>query len=178
MKRSLVVMLVMLSVSIQAQTEQLWNNFFKQDNQLFWQQISETELTFEELVDVVKLSGYYSDYDVSANQIICKLNPYMVNYNVLGFSITNTPFYLSRNQVMGVVVIEYKGNRIRKTVKNISFVLNEYDPLLKKYKTDTLERCALNNEGELRDSFSNEGSNILNQDFTSKTSFLKSNGDW
>lgn len=177
MKRLILFMFLLISGNLIAQeNRQLINNFIKNEkNIICWQNISDTELSQAELLDAIIESGFYQDIEVTGDKVICVMKPYKVNYEQYGYSALDASSYILQNLITATVIFEFKNRRYRSTVKNIQLILNT-----EQYQGSVLplEFWVLNRQQDIKFAFFKNGSEVLNKDFLSRTTFNKSFTDW
>lgn len=155
-------------------SQELLNNFKQDDNKLIiWQNVIETELNNEQLNTLIKESGYFTKIEELENKTLCELKPFKANYQAYGYSNMKAPIYISRSLVSGNVVIEFRENKYRITIKNIVFTQNIEDIFTKQGEVETFESWVLNKNQIIKPAFFNDGSDILNKEFKVKTTFLQ-----
>ena len=116
---------------------------FKIDNgSLVWQKIYESKLTPTAIVKKLKADGKIKNIDFSENLLTGELN-IPADYKNAGFSEMSTPMYISRNDILCSVTINFKENRYRVTLKNIRLKTTQEDPLSKVGETANLDSYAL-----------------------------------
>ncbi len=177
MKSTLSVILLLICFSGFSQSKrELLNNFVKGENNIiYWQKITETELSQAEMLDAVIESGFFKDIEVTGSKVICELKPYKVNYEQFGYSLLEASSFIVENLVTGTVVFELGNRRYRTTVKNIQFIQNSEEGT---GIISPLEYFVLSRFQEMKFSYFKNGSDILDKDFTIKTTLKISNEEW
>ncbi len=154
----------------------LLNNFSKDVNSIvYWQRVYETTLSKTELIDLIIESGYFDEIDMTEEKLVCRLRPYEINIGYHGYSLMDVSAYITRSIITGTVVFDFKPQRYRATVKNICFINNTEDYL---GQISSLETQILTKRQDVRMPFFRVESELLDKDFTTKTSFIKLTEDW
>jgi len=174
MKRIKYLVSLIILISTSSFSQELLNNFKQEENGLiYWQIVIESQLTSTQVNEHIKESGYFMDIVELEEKTLCDLKPFKANFKAYGYSNMKTPFYISRSLVRGNVIFEYKENKYRVTIKNIVFVQNVEDVFAKQGEVETFESWVLSNSQKIKPEFFNDGSDILNKEFITKTSFNK-----
>lgn len=172
----LIIFLLITGTLAGQENKELINNFIKnRHNILYWQITYETELSQAELVDAIIESGYYEEIDVAGEKVVCVLRPYKVNFEQYGYSGLESSSYLAQSLITGTVIFEYKSGRYRVTIKNINLIDNTEDA---HGIVSPLESLVLNRQQDIKFQFFKNGSDILNRDFSVKTSFQNQANSW
>lgn len=164
---------VAASLIISATTFAQVNNFsVTEDGKVYWQRIYPTDLTHEELLDVIVNDGNF--VDVNDGEVITfRLIRGKVDYKKLGFSRGSLPLYASASDVSCFVTIQIKDDRYRVTADNILTVENRTDGMFKEGDEHPIETWALNKKGEISSGFSKVPSLLYNGFFSTLFLFQK-----
>lgn len=172
----LIICLLIAGTLTGQENKELINNFIKnRHNILYWQITYETELSQGELLDAIIESGYYEEIDVTGDRVVCVLRPYKVNFEQYGYSGLESSSYIAQSLITGTVIFDYKSGRYRATIKNIKLIDNTEDA---RGIVNPLEFWVLNRQQDIKFQFFKNGSDILNRDFSVKTSFQKVENGW
>lgn len=173
----LVVVLFQLSLFASAQdSHKVLNNFYRNDkNMLEWRLIRETGMSRGELIDAVIESGFFEEIDITGEKVVCQFRPYKLNYDQYGLSVFESSSIISQNLIAATVIFHLKGDRYRTIVKNIRLIENSQET---RGLVTTLESTVYTRQQDLRFSIFRNISEILDKDFSSKTSFSKPDTDW
>lgn len=159
------------------QSQQVLLNNFSIDwnGVIFWQRVNETTLSKTQLIDLIIESGYFQEIDMTDEKLVCRLRPYQINLAYHDFSLFNVTAYLTRSLITGTVVFDFKPQQYRVTVKNIYLINNTEDDL---GQVSSLETEVLTKRQDIKMPFFRVESELLDKDFTLKTSFSKSEDNW
>ncbi|HLN54245.1 MAG TPA: hypothetical protein VK212_11105 [Lentimicrobium sp.] len=177
MKQTLALIMFIICLSGFSQSErELVNNFTKGENNIiYWQRITETELSHAEMLDAVIESGFFKDIEVTGSKVICVLRPYKVNYEQFGYTVLEASSFIAQNLITGTVIFELGNRRYRTTVKNIQLIQNSEEGT---GIVTPLEYHVLNRYQEMKFPYFKNGSDILNKDFAIKTTLKLDNEEW
>jgi hypothetical protein len=151
------------------------NNFIIDNSELVWQKVFETSMTFEELKEKIKDSGLFEKVEISDNKLSGEIKPFSADFNGAGFSEMSAPIYIARSTLSGFIIIEYKENKYRVTLKKILLTQKYTDPLTNQGETTQLEFFGLkNNMYEMTNYFKKSPSYILDYTLTKKFDFKDS----
>ena len=170
MKKVFTVMLFSVFMQTAFCQTQLWNNFYK-DNvllKLYWQQVVNTDLTFEELVFEIKASGNFQDVEVFNNKVIAQIRPFEVNYMNSGYTMSVIPEFIMTGNISAMVVFEYRDNKYRATIRNIVRHYNTTVYYFYRMAVDPIEDKVMNRKNELKEETFMTVTSILNQEFQNR----------
>lgn len=157
-------------------SHKVMNNFFRNDkNMLEWRIIRETSMSRGELIDAIIESGFFEEIDITGEKVVCQFRPYKLNYDQYGLSVFESSSIISQNLIAATVIFHLKGDRYRTIVKNIRLIVNSEES---QGLVNTLESTVYTRQQDMRFSIFRNISEILDKDFTSKTSFSKEGNDW
>jgi hypothetical protein len=147
------------------------NNFQVVKNDILWQKIYQTSMTFEQLIEKVKDSGLFEDIEIGNNKISGDIKPIDADCFGAGYSKLESPTYIADSYFSGFAIISFKEGRYRVTIKRI-VATQQYNDACKYNVSSNLESNALNIENNGLSSFFKRGpSIILNYTFTQKFGF-------
>ena len=146
----LLIILLFGSTSLYGQ-----NNFKLEDNDLIWQKVYETELSFEEIINNLVKSGIYDQYESYENNLTGHLQEFQADYEGAGYSVGLTPMIISGNSIEAFSTVEHKDGRYRVTLKKIALTKLYDDPFSQQGEKHTLKSVATNRRGKIRDWFLN-----------------------
>lgn len=175
MKKLFTVLLFMVFSQITFSQSQLWNNFYK-DNvllKLYWQEVINTDLSFEELVFEIKASGNFQDVEVFDNKLIAEIRPFEVNYLNSGYTISVIPDFILTGIISGMVVFEYRENRYRVTIRNIARHYSTTEYYFFRVAVDPIEEKVMNKKNELKEETFMTITSILNAEFQNRVILTK-----
>lgn len=156
--------------SQQKEKKETTNNFKIIDNDIVWQSIFETNLTFDELIMKLKESDLISGMEIFDNKIIGNLNNINADYKGAGYKSMTAPILLTRSFLTSLVVIDYKEKRYRVTLKRLKTIQKSTDPLTEKGEESYLSDYWIK-KNKLRRSFHGAVSEILNYTFIQTFTF-------
>lgn len=177
MKATLAIVTLFLCLTGYSQSErELVNNFVKGDNNIiYWQKITETDLSQAEMLDAVIESGLFKDIEVTGSKVICAFRPYKVNYEQFGYTVLEASSFIAQNLLTATVIFELGNRRYRSTIKNIQLIQNTEQGF---GIVTPLEYHVLNRFQEMKFPYFKNGSDILDKDFTIKTTLKLDNEEW
>lgn len=167
MKKILVSIALLLSVTAFAQVE----NFSVSDGKVYWQRVYPTDLSHEELLDVIVNAGTFVDIQ-DGDVITFRVIRGIIDFNNLGFSRGTIPMYVSGNDVSCFVTIQIKDGKYRVTVDNIILTENITAGVFKEGTENQLETYAVR-QGELTSGFQKKPSKVYNGYFSGLFLFQK-----
>lgn len=170
MKRIFTILSLLLLVHTAFSQSQLWNNFYK-DNvllKIYWQQVINTDLTFDELVFEIKASGNFQDIEVFNNKVIAQIRPFEVNYMNSGYTVSVIPDFILTGNISAMVVFEYRDNKYRVTIRNIVRHYNTTVYYFYRMAVDPIEGKVMNRKNELKEETFMTVTSILNQEFQNR----------
>jgi len=148
------------------------DNFEIENGQVLWQKVYETDLTKEQLIGQIKSSGQFVNISENGESLTAEINQLSMDFKGYGISEMSTPIYISRSYVKAFVLIEFKDERYRVTLKNIKFVQKYEDALSKEGETTDIELYALKKRNtEFKSSFLKKPSKIMDFTFQKVTDF-------
>lgn len=173
MKRILLLIaLFILSIAFNIKAQIIVNNFESVSNQTIWQKVYTTELSFKELADNIKHSGFFSNLNIIESSIAGNFKTIDADFKRTGFSEMNTPVYISRSFFEGFIVIDFKDGKYRVTLKNILLTQKYDDAVTEQGERSTLETWSQKNgKNEFKDAFTKIPSKILDYTFSKKFDF-------
>lgn len=178
MKRIIVIVVLLISNVIAVFSQDTINNFTIENNSIVWKKIYETSLSFEQLAEKIKDSGFFIKPDINGNKLYGDLNSIDADYRGAGYSEFGTAICIARSHFHSFGIVEYKEAKYRVTVKNIMLSQKYSDPLTKQGETKNLDFFYLKKNGvEFENSFKKQASIILDFTFKNKFDFTKSSTD-
>ncbi|MBR5175411.1 MAG: hypothetical protein IKW89_05720 [Bacteroidales bacterium] len=160
MKKILVSIALLLSVTAFAQVD----NFSVSDGKVYWQRVYPTDLSHEELLDVIVKAGTFMDI-LDGDVITFRIVRGKIDFKELGFSRGSLPMYVSGNDVSCFVTVQIKDGKYRVTVDNIILTENVTAGVFKEGTENQLETYALK-QGELTSGFQKKPSKVYNGFFS------------
>jgi hypothetical protein len=160
-----VILFSMLSLAALSQTEiksNLPDDHFYHDqntNKVFWQCVFPTSQTIDEVYNHFIQQNKIENYEV-INDILSGINkPVKNNFKLLHKTVMSAPFLISCYDVKSTVNIEYKENRYRVTLTDITMINNGSNRQITE-PTVLIEEYALNKKGFVK-SFNKSCSEII-----------------
>lgn len=179
MKNLILTSLLFISTFAFAQKQDLKNNFFIDGSDIYWQYITDAELSFDDLLYSIMQSGNYEDIAVMESMIVCNLKPFEIDYKSYGYRSFSTPVFITQNLITASVIFEYKDLRVRTTIKKIQFISNFTTADFKQGFIQSFESWFLNDQKQLKFDYFNKGSDLIDKDFKAKTTFTElPDRDW
>lgn len=166
-KGLLTIVALMLSATAFAQVE----NFSVADGKVYWQRVYETDMTHEEIMDVIVNSGTFSDI-LDGDVITFRVVRGKIDFKALGFSRGSVPMYAAANDVSCFVTLQIKDGKYRVTADNIILTENVSGGLFKEGTENPLEVYAVK-RGELSNNFIKAPSKLFNGFFSTLFLFQK-----
>jgi hypothetical protein len=123
------------------------SNFFIEQNELIWQKVYDIKSSPEEFKNHLLKNLEFSDIEVSNDQIIATINNLKIDYKGYGKSAFSTSAYIPQSDFHALTIIEFKDDRYRVTVKDISTSWSTESLLYNDGITERIEILALNRNG-------------------------------
>lgn len=95
-------------------------NFSIKNSQVVWQKIYQTQLTFEEVVDITKSNSNLREFNLVDSTIHCRFSEQRPDLSKR----MSMPIYYSTSTISGIVTIQYKQGRYRVTIEKITLAMN------------------------------------------------------
>lgn len=170
----------LLFLTVFSFAQELVNNFTVKDNEIIWQKVYDTPLSFQALTDVIKSSGLINNIQVAENKISGELKSIDADFKASGYSEMLTPMYISRSHIVGFLNIDYKEGKYRITLSKIDLTQKYSDGLSQLGEKSTLDSYSLkNSKTEFTNGFKKSPSIILNYTFDKKFHFkAEKKSDW
>ena len=166
-KSILVTTALLLSVTAFAQVD----NFSVSEGKVYWQRVYPTDMTHEELLDVIINAGTFTDI-LDGDVITFRVIRGKIDLKNLGFSRGTVPMYVSGNDVSCFVTIQIKDGKYRVTVDNIILTENITAGVFKEGTENQIETYAVR-QGELTSGFQKKPSKVYNGYFSNLFLFQK-----
>lgn len=148
------------------------DNFEIENGQLIWQKVFDTDLTKEQFINEIKSSGQFDNIIENNENFTAEINQLSLDFKGYGISELSTPIYIARSYLKAFVLIEFKEQRYRVTLKSIKLVQKYEDALSKVGETTDIEIFALKNRNtEFKITFLNKSSKIMDFTFQKITNF-------
>ena len=166
----LIVLLLFVGVSTKGQVTT--NSFEIDNNDITWQKVFDTSLSFQNLVDIIKATGLLNNIEIQENKIIGDLKPLDADYKGAGYSEMLSPMYVSRSYIGGFLLLEYKEGKYRVKIRKMILTQKYSDGLTQLGEKTSLETYGLKKgKNEMTNSFKKSASEILNYTFNRKFNF-------
>lgn len=148
------------------------DNFEIENGQLIWQKVFNTDLTKEQFINEIKSSGQFDNIIENNKNFTAEINQLSLDFKGYGVSEMSTPIYIARSYLKAFVLIEFKEQRYRVTLKSIKLVQKHEDALSKVGETTNIELFALKKRNtEFKSTFLNKSSKIMDFTFQKITNF-------
>ena len=169
MKLLLLILFSSLTINISfSQSE----NFELDDGQVIWRKVINSDLTKTQLLTNISQSGHFINVLEVGENVTAQVDQLIIDYEGNGWSYLSTPIEIIQSYIKCFVIIEFKEDRYRVTLKNILFVRNEESKTGGIGELTLLESVALRrNNTEFKNSFLQKPSEIMNLTFERITSF-------
>jgi hypothetical protein len=178
MKAIFTLTTILLLLNIQANSQVAHRNFQVEKGEIIWQKVIETNMNSEEIMERIKDLGIIGNMSISDNKILGDLRPIAADFKGAGYSVTQTPIFISQNLIDGFVAVEFRDEKYRITIRRILFTHKD-DPLSSLGKKSTIESYGLNRNNEFNNSFQKSASEILDYTFSKIFEFTEiSNTAW
>ena len=155
--------LVMTASLLNAQT----NNFTVADSKAIWQKVYETELSYEDIFNLILNNGSFTDVIDNDGKITCRILSEVINFKSLGFKRSELPIYALASTFTSFCTIQVKDGRYRATVENIILTENTSGGILEKGTENPIETWAVKN-GAMTKMFSGVPSRFYDTYLTNK----------
>ena len=168
MKRFVLLIFVLNTFNLFGQ-----NFNFDKSGGIIWQCIYATDMQSLDFYKSLYLSPYiHSIEKIDSTFYTARLQRSKIDYKSYGFSRMQQPIYLTNNDVVADVIIEYKQGKYRITLKNIdlkSITSMEYG---------TLNDIAIGTDGYFADHFIKDAGNIYHNNFKKWFELESISNDW
>lgn len=168
MKRLILLILALIPLNSFGQ-----NFNFDKSGGIIWQCIYTTDMTSTDFYKSLHLSPHiYSIEKIDTTFYTARLKRSKIDYKSYGYSRMQLPVYLTNNDVIADVIIEYKEGKYRITLKNIDLKTTttmEYG---------TLNDIAIGEDGYFADHFLNDVGNIYHFNFKKMFELESISNDW
>ena len=140
---------------------------FKISNgKLIWQKVYECNDSINQVVSNLKRGGILKEIEISDGTVTGSLKDIDSDYKGAGFSRGLTPMYLISDRLTCFVLIEFKKEKYRVTVKNMQLVNVLENPISKVGESEPIESYALKKKNTaFKDIFLKDAATILNYTF-------------
>ncbi len=144
---------------------------------ILWQKIINRGESIDEVYSLMMKSGDFSDIKKSGKQITATINQFLLDRKL---SDSSGSLYMYTDDLTGFVLIEFKEERYRITVKNLAFISNtEIQAIGDGVGARTpLEQYALNGQGEYRRGYLKRDEGVIDANISQLFKMQKSDNDW
>ncbi len=150
------------------------DNFQIEDGNLIWQKVHQTDLSKEEIIIQIKISGEYDNINIIGESLTATISRKELDFKEMGESNSSVPIYIVNSDINAFVHFEFKNNKYRVTVKKIVLVQKSTNILSEEGEITNIETYALRNQNtELKNSFSKKPASILDYTLTKMTKIDK-----
>ena len=175
-----IIIAVILSVTVGVKecNGQAQNNFFIEDNFVYWRKSYSSNKPFREIFIKAKMSGDFISVDSIDNKIFGELKPFEADYKGAGYSLMGTSIYILNSHISGHVIMEVRDSSISIEMKKIVFeqstTINKPGDFLyteKGEKTYLETYSIVKGKDKFRSTFAKD-SKILNYSFDKKIALI------
>lgn len=168
MKRFVLLIFVLNTFNLFGQ-----NFNFDKSGGIIWQCVYKTDMQSSELHKSLHLSPYiHSIEKIDSTFYKARLKRSTIDYKSYGFNRMQLPIYLTNNDVVADVIIEYKEGKYRVTLKNIDLKTTT------SMEYGTLNDIAIGEDGYFADHFINDAGNIYHNNFKKWFELESISNDW
>ena len=154
------------------------NGFQINSGKLEWVKVYESTLAHSEILTILKENGKISNVEEGEGKIIANISKIEADYKAFGKSEMSTPIYIARNWIEGKLIIEFKVDKYRVTLKDLLLYQKYSDTLSEMGESSALDTYAISAKG-FKNSFTKSSSEILDFTFTKELLFESNkNEDW
>jgi len=154
------------------------NGFQISSGKLEWIKVYESSLIQSEVIAILRENGKIFNIEESEGRIIADVAKIEADYKGFGKSEMSTPIYIARNWIEGKLIIEFKVDKYRVTLKDLLLYQKYSDTLSEMGESSTLDTYASSAKG-FKNSFTKSPSEILDFTFTKEFLFERNkNSDW
>lgn len=148
-----------------------------ENGNIIWQKIFVNNKNINEVYSYMMRSGNFSEIKKTERQITANINQFLLNRKL---SNSSGSLYMYTDDITGFVLIEFKEERYRVTVKNLTFISNtEIQALGDGVGARTqLERYALNSKGEYKKAFLKRDEGVIDANIGQLFKIQENEGDW
>lgn len=150
------------------------DNFSIKNGVLIWQKIYDTELSKEQLIHAIRSSGDFSNISVYKDNLIAEISELSLShkeYNAIAG--VKAPHYAIHKYLKSYVVIDFKENRYRVTIKSIKFTPKDFSLEFGSRIFEAEEIFLDSTTGNFNNRFLKKGSKIMDFTFQKITDFTK-----
>lgn len=104
------------------------NNFKIENGDLIWQKIYQCDTTIN-VIDKFVSSGVIANAIISNVKVVGDLKPFIADVKGAGYTNWNTPIYVTKNTIKGLITVDIKDNKYRVTIKDIRLTYIADDPV-------------------------------------------------
>ena len=147
-------------------------SFIAKNGSVYWSHKFKKSLSFQNLLNSVKLSNNLTGIDTFKNTIIGQSLESFMDYRGAGYTTMTTPIFLSTSSYKSSVVIENNDSFYVVTIKKIIFInQNDTKQISAVFgsaqgETSPLEDYAIKKTGKFRSNFSKPSGKIIDYTFT------------
>lgn len=154
------------------------NNFKVEQDEIVWQKVFDTQLSFDSVISHFEEQGILESISIVNDKIIGGLKPFEADYKGAGYSRMSSPIYIVSYLFTGHVVIEFKDNRYRVTVRKIFLEKIYNDGLSESGQKETLNTFAVKKgKNSISNLFKREASKILDYTFNKLFTIMEKQED-
>lgn len=148
-----------------------------ENGNILWQKIISKGESIDEVYSFMMRSGNFSDIKKTEKQITANINQFLLNRKL---SKSSGSLYMYTDDITGFVLVEFKEERYRITVKNLTFISNtEIHALGDGVGARTqLERYALNSQGEYRKAYLKRDEGVIDANLNQLFDLQIRDNDW
>lgn len=170
--KKIVFITVAFLLTLNVLGQEVVNNFKAENNELLWQRVYQTTLSFDQIAEEVKKSGIFENIEVTDNKLMGVTKPIEADFKGAGFSEMMAPIFVARSFFEGFSIIDFKDGKYRVTLKKIMMTQKYDDPLTKQGEKSSLESYGLKRgKNEMTNLFLKSPSLILDYTFSRKFEF-------
>lgn len=139
--------------------------FYLENGNMVWQKVYDIQTTLENYRKHLLLNNSIKGIDKVDEELYAQIGGLQMDYKGAGVSEFNTSMYIARGVFSGVGIIEFKDDRYRVTVRDISMKQNYSDALTEQGTSFSLKDFAIRN-GDFRKGFLKRDAHIFDHSFT------------
>ena len=153
-------------------------SFQIEDGNLIWQKVHQTDLSKNEIINQIKLSGEFDNINEIGESVTANISRKKLDFIEMGESNSSVPIYIVNSDINAFVLFEFKDDKYRVTVKKIILVQKSKDAFSEEGEMTNIESFALKSDNsEIKNSFTKKPAQIIDYTLSKLTKIDKADND-
>jgi len=153
-------------------------SFQIEDGNLIWQKVHQTDLSKNEIINQIKISGEFHNINEIGENVTANISRKELDFKEMGESNSSVPIYIVNSDINAFVLFELNNDKYRVTVRKIILVQKSKNAFSEEGEMTNIESFALKNDNtELKNSFSKKPARILDYTLSKLTKIDKALND-